>query len=49
MQPLVTQPTLDVTKEPFKASVKRVQSVERTDRRDFQAVTDLTAPTKNFT
>lgn len=53
MQPLVTQPTLDVTKAPFKASTDLSEapfraSSELTDGTS-QAVTDLTEPTKNFT
>lgn len=53
MQPLVTQPTLDVTKAPFKASTELSEapfraSSELTDGTS-QAVTDLTEPTKNFT
>ena len=53
MQPLVTQPTLDLTKAPFKASTDLSEapfraSSELTDGTS-QAVTDLTEPTKNFT
>ena len=53
MQPLVTQPSLDVTKAPFKASTDLSEapfraSSELTDGTS-QAVTDLTEPTKNFT
>jgi hypothetical protein len=53
MQPLVTQPTLDVTKAPFKASTDISEapfraSSELTDGTS-QGVTDLTEPTKNFT
>lgn len=53
IQPLVTQPTLDVTKAPFKASTDLSEapfraSSELTDGTS-QAVTDLTEPTKEFT
>lgn len=53
MQPLVTQPSIDVTKAPFKASTDLSEapfraSSELTDGTS-QAVTDLTEPTKNFT
>jgi hypothetical protein len=53
MQPLVTQPTLDVTKAPFKASTALSEapfraSSELTDGTS-QAATELTEPTKNFT
>jgi hypothetical protein len=53
MQPLVTQPTLDLTKAPFNASTELSEapfraSSELTDGTS-QAVTDLTEPTKNFT
>jgi hypothetical protein len=53
MQPLVTQPTLDVTRAPFKASTDLSEapfraSSELTDGTS-QAVTDLTEPTKEFT
>lgn len=53
MQPLVTQPTLDVTEAPFKASTDLSETPFRasSDLTDgtSQAVTDLTEPTKNFT
>jgi hypothetical protein len=53
MQPLVTQPTLDVTKAPFNASTELSEapfraSSELTDGTS-QAVIDLTEPTKEFT
>ena len=53
IQPLVTQPTLDVTKAPFKASTDLSEapvraSSELTDGTS-QVVTDLTEPTKEFT
>src|SRR5688572_21617504 len=53
MQPLVTQPSLDVTKAPFKASTELSEapfraSSELTDGTS-QAATELTEPTKNFT
>jgi hypothetical protein len=53
MQPLVTQPTLDLTKAPFNASTELSEapfraSSELTDGTS-QALTDLTEPTKNFT
>lgn len=53
MQPLVTQPSLDLTKAPFNASTELSEapfraSSELTDGTS-QAVTDLTEPTKNFT
>ena len=53
MQPLVTQPTLDVTQAPFKASTDLSEapvraSSELTDGTS-QAVSDLTEPTKDFT
>src|SRR5688500_9931836 len=53
MQPLVTQPTLDLTKAPFNASTELSEapfraSSELTDGTS-QAATDLTEPTKNFT
>ena len=53
IQPLVTQPTIDVTKAPFRASTDLSEapfraSSELTDGTS-QAVTDLTEPTKEFT
>lgn len=53
VQPLVTQPTLDVTKAPFKASTDLSEAPFRASSEltngTSQAVTDLTEPTKNFT
>ena len=53
IQPLVTQPTLDVTEAPFKASTDLSEAPVRasSDLTDgtSQGVTDLTEPTKNFT
>jgi hypothetical protein len=53
LQPLVTQPTVDVTKAPFKASTDLSEaplraSSELTDGTS-QATGDLTRPTKEFT
>lgn len=53
MQPLVTQPTLDVTKAPFKASTDISEAPFRASSEltngTSQAITDLTEPTKEFT
>ena len=53
IQPLVTQPTLDVTKAPFKASTDLSEAPFRASSEltngTSQAVSDLTEPTKEFT
>jgi len=53
IQPLVTQPTIDVTKAPFKASTDLSEAPFRASSEltngTSQAVTDLTEPTKEFT
>lgn len=53
IQPLVTQPTLDVTEAPFKASTDLSEAPFRASSEltngTSQAVTDLTEPTKEFT
>jgi hypothetical protein len=53
IQPLVTQPTIDVTRAPFKASTDLSEAPFRASSEltngTSQAVTDLTEPTKNFT
>jgi hypothetical protein len=53
LPPLVTQPTLDVTKAPFRASTDLsnapLKASSELSNGTSQATTDLTEPTKNFT